>query len=135
MFIIKSCGAVNVARLRSRRTTFQIRSNFEVKKSPKQTNKKTVLVFPRSLHLLRVVVHVALQTDALWSTLEHHLGGRFAWNAKSCSWRTLYSTCYIIYCRLQTSSALARVRLALHSGDGFKTGPKAKTKTKKRKTL
>lgn len=39
---------------------------------------KSLLVFPDGLHLLGVVVHVALQPDALWVTLQHQLGGRRA---------------------------------------------------------
>ena len=36
-------------------------------------------VLPHGLHLLRVVGHVALQSDALWCALEHQLRGRGAW--------------------------------------------------------
>lgn len=35
-------------------------------------------MFPHGLHLLGVVVHVALQPDALWGALQHQLGGRRA---------------------------------------------------------
>lgn len=39
---------------------------------------KSLLVFPDGLHFLGVVVHVALQPDALWGTLQHQLRGRSA---------------------------------------------------------
>lgn len=40
-------------------------------------------MFPDSLHLLCVVVHVALQPDALWSTLQHQVRGRCTWRQQT----------------------------------------------------
>lgn len=39
---------------------------------------RSLLVFPDGLHLLGVVAHVALQSDALWGALQHQLRGRCA---------------------------------------------------------
>lgn len=40
---------------------------------------QNVLVLPHGLHLLCVVAHVALQSDALWCTLQHQVRGRGTW--------------------------------------------------------
>lgn len=49
---------------------------------------KGLLVSPDGLHLLSVVVHVALQPDALWGTLQHQLRGR-----RTCKRTIDYTSC------------------------------------------